>query len=183
MKLRNLYLVITLLILCYSCKNADKFTDVIYMTGTEQDVTTRFSIDGPASIGVSATSSKKVESDITVSFNVANHLIESYNKENGTNYKPLPENAYALSAQQSVMKSGSNVTEPIMFSILNLDDFEEGITYMAPISIAGIEGELDVLESARTSYVVINRTIITHAASLNANSFSIPKFAEDANLQ
>ena len=105
MRLKYIIAGISLLLLA-SCKEADEFRDVVYMTGTESTVISRLTIDGPATMGVSATCSSKIEgTDVKVSFTVEPGLVESYNVKNGTKYTVLPEGSYRLSESQSVIKA------------------------------------------------------------------------------
>lgn len=172
------------LLLLASCKEADEFRDVVYMTGTESTVISRLTIDGPATMGVSATCSSKIEgTDVKVSFTVEPGLVESYNVKNGTKYTVLPGGSYRLSESQSVIKAGSNVSEPIMFNIDSTEKLQEGVVYMLPISLANVEGK-KMLDSGRTLYLIVNQTIITSACSLSGSvSFNVPKFKENPSLK
>ncbi len=163
------------------CQNADKFQDVLYFTGTENSATTRYSVEGPSEIGLSVTASRKVDSDIKISLKTTPELVEAYNKLNNKLYQPLPAGSYELSSSTLTMEAGENVSGRIRLIIKSLEDFQEGVTYCMPVSIVGAEGDLPVLEASRTIYIVINRTIITHAASLTSNYFKVP-FSENAAL-
>lgn len=172
------------LLLLASCKEADEFRDVVYMTGTESTVISRLTIDGPATMGVSATCSSKVEDeDVKVSFIIEPDLVNSYNEKNGTKYTVLPEGSYRLSDTQSVIRTGSNVSEPVMFNIDSTEKLQEGLVYMLPISLASVQGK-SMLNSGRTLYLIVNQTIITSACSLAGNvSFNVPKFKEEPSLK
>lgn len=172
------------LLLLASCKEADEFRDVVYMTGTESTVISRLTIDGPATLGVSATCSSKVEDeDVKVNFIIEPELVNSYNEKNGTKYTALPEGSYRLSDTQSVIRTGSNVSEPVMFNIDSTEKLQEGLVYMLPISLASVQGK-SMLNSGRTLYLIVNQTIITSACSLAGNvSFNVPKFKEEPSLK
>lgn len=172
------------LLLLASCKEADEFRDVVYMTGTESTVISRLTIDGPATMGVSATCSSKVEDeDVKVNFIIEPELVNSYNEKNGTKYTALPEGSYRLSDTQSVIRTGSNVSEPVMFNIDSTEKLQEGLVYMLPISLASVQGK-SMLNSGRTLYLIVNQTIITSACSLAGNvSFNVPKFKEEPSLK
>ena len=173
-----------LLMAVSSCKKADEFRDVVYMTGTESSVVTRMTIDGPSTMGISATCSSKIEEgEIGVAFACNPELVASYNEQYGSNYEPLPEGCYMLSAEKSSIKAGSNVSEPVMFCINSTETMKEGVQYMMPISIASANG-IELLESCRTLYVVINQTIITPACHLSGRaSYIVPGFAEHPELK
>lgn len=182
-RLRYIIAGISLLLLA-SCQKADEFRDVVYMTGTESTVISRLTIDGPATVGLSATCSSKIEgADVKVGFKTEPDLVGSYNAKNGTKYTVLPEGSYRLSESQSLIKAGSNVSEPIMFSIDSTEKLQEGLVYMLPISLTSVEGK-NMLESGRTLYLVVNQTIITSACSLSGSvSFNVPKFKENPSLK
>lgn len=165
----------------FSCKNEDKFQDVLYITGTEINSTVPLAVDGPTSMGVSVTSSALAVNDVVVDLSFAPELVADYNAKNGKNYKFLPEGTCALSEKSVTIKSGTNVSNSVMLDITAVDKFEEGVTYMTPIKIANVQGGTQVLESSRVIYVVLSKTINTVAASLENNYFEVD-FARDHSL-
>lgn len=181
MKIKYILYPVVIFSLMLSCKNADDFQDMIYFTGTEKSTAAKFTIDGPASMGISVTSSTKLGGDIHVKVKTAPELIEGYNKVNDKQYKALPEGSYDLSTETATILNGQNVSSQIKFSVNSLDNFEEGVTYCMPVTIVNTDGNLPVLESCRTLYVVIDRTIITYAASLTNNYFKVP-FSKNEEL-
>lgn len=183
MKLKYLLFVVTLVTLCFSCKNEDKYKDVIFVTGAETDVTARMTVDGPATFGVSATCTAKLDKDVTVNFTIDNSLIDAYNRKFKKNYKKLPDGCYALATTSSTIQAGYSVSDPIMFDLTSADEFEEGAAYVVPVSITNVDGGIEVLESCRTIYIVINKTIITKAAYLSSNFLKVPKFLEHPELK
>lgn len=182
-RLRYIIAGISLLLLA-SCQKADEFRDIVYMTGTESTVISRLTIDGPTTVGLSATCSSKIEgADVKVGFKAEPNLVDSYNAKNGTKYTVLPEGSYRLSESQSLIKAGSNVSEPIMFSIDSTENLQEGLVYMLPVSLTSVEGK-NMLESGRTLYLIVNQTIITSVCSLSGSvSFNVPKFKENPSLK
>lgn len=185
MRLKTIYCgMVALLLAVSSCKKADEYRDVVFMTGTESTVVSRMTIDGPSTMGISATCSAKVtDQEVGVTFACSPELVESYNEKFGTNYEVLPQGCYTLSAEQSVIKVGSSVSEPVMFCINSTESMQEGVLYMMPVSIVSAQG-IDLLESCRTIYIVINQTIVTQACHLGGNaSFEVPGFAQDPSLK
>lgn len=174
MKTKYILYPVLMFSLLLSCKNADDFQDMIYFTGTEKSTTAKFAIDGPTNMGISISASTKVSGDVGVQVKAAPELIDEYNKVNDKMYKLLPEGSYDLSTTQVTISDGQSVSDQIRFSINSLEQFEEGVTYCMPITIVGTDGGMPVLEPCRTLYMVIDRTIITHAASLTANYFKVP---------
>lgn len=180
--IKDILLAVLLTFIAASCKEADEFSDVVFMTGTESSSITRLTIDGPATMGISATSSSKVVTDVKVSFAVDNTLVATYNGENGSNYKALPEGSFRLSSSESVIKAGSNVSDPVMFHLDSTEELEDGIVYLVPIALTNVEG-MSLLQSGKTQYIIINRTIVTSALSLANTRFYVPNFQKDASLK
>lgn len=172
-----------LFLLLTGCKNAEELNHLIYMTGTEKTTVSRITIDGPQSFGVSATCTAKAEQDLHITFRIDDSLVEQYNAEKGTNFKVLPKECYNMEQMESVIEQGSCVSTPVMFNITTTEGMEDGAVYLVPISLASAEG-YPILESCRTNYIVINRTIITKVLSLSGSrSLNVPKFKESPELQ
>lgn len=183
-KLFNIGFLLSLFLVFFnSCKEADELVNVVYMTGTEKTTLTRVSIDGPTEFGISATCTEKVNKDVRVEFSINSSLVDSYNSEKGTSYRALPEGVGKLEKNVSVIKSGSNISEAIMFLLTTTEGLEEGISYLVPITLVSADG-YQVLESCRTVYVLLNQVIVTKALSLaNYTRFYVPKFKENAELK
>lgn len=164
-----------------SCKNAEEFQDVLYFTGTETSPVTKMTVDGPSDIGLSVSSSSKVDHDVQIQIKATPELLESYNLQNGKVYQNLPEGCYELSTSNLTLSSGKCVSSPFRLTINSVADFKEGVTYCLPVSIVNVDGNIPVLETSRTVFVVINQVIITKAASLKNNYFAVP-FAKDVTL-
>lgn len=166
--------LISILALLASCKNADDLKHVVYFTGTDVSVSTRISVDGPASMGLSISASNVVEGELIAKVSADPSLINAFNKKQGTEYQMLPSSAYELSASQLVIADGKNVSKPIEFHIKSIAGMEENITYCVPLSITEVVGQYPVLESARTLYVIIDKIIITPAAYLSSAIYEVP---------
>lgn len=182
MRTKYLLIIAAFISVFTSCKNADDFQDVIYFTGTETTPTAKFTVDGPADMGLSISTSSKVENDIKVQIKANPDLLDSYNQLNGKVYQILPAECYELSSSDITIAAGKCVSKPVRLSITSVESFEEGVTYCLPLSIVNVEGNLPVLESSRTVYVVVNQTIITKAAVTTGTYFLVP-FDKDPNLK
>jgi Domain of unknown function (DUF1735)/Concanavalin A-like lectin/glucanases superfamily len=176
--IRRKYLLTVLILFVgfISCKKATQYHAVLYFTGTDQAPEIKFTVDASSAMGISVTSSYKVEKDITVNIKIKPEMVDSYNSLNGTAYQFLPAGSYNFAATSVTIKNGTNVSDPAMFSIVTLVDFKEGITYCVPITITDVVGDIPVLESSRTMYLIIKRVIITQAVSLAPNYFTVPGF-------
>lgn len=179
MKTKFILLTAFIITLCSACKNAEDLEDVLYFTGTETSPVSQYTIDGPTEIGITVSSSCLVSSEQTINISPASDKLEEYNNENRKSYKSLPEGSYKLSDNKVILKAGENVSEQLILSVLNTDNFEEGAVYCMPLTISNVEGGMPVLESSRTIYVVLNQTIITQAAQ--SKNMPIP-FENDPSL-
>lgn len=178
--MRSKYLFAALILIAgafYGCQKATKYHPALYFTGTEQFPEKKISIEGPVDIDVSVTSSIIVSNNINVKIKIQPELVDSYNDLNGTAFKFLPDGSFNLSATEVVINRGVNISDIVRFSITSLTNFQEGDTYCVPISIIETNGNIPVLESSRTLYIIIKQTIITQAASLVSNRyFRVPSF-------
>ncbi|MDH6311189.1 hypothetical protein M2451_004120 [Dysgonomonas sp. PFB1-18] len=157
-----------------SCNNAEEFKDVVYFTGTDVSPVVKYSLEEPTPIGLSVRSSAKVSGDVKVGIKVNESLVDQYNEVNGTNYILLPKNAYSFDISSVTIESGKYATEPFYLNITSIDDFRDEDTFCLPIEITDVkEGDMPILESSKVMYVVINKTIITKAATLNGTYFRV----------
>lgn len=168
------YMLIMGMLFLISCQNVESYKDVVYFTGTESTPIKRVSTEEPTSIGLSVTSSCKVEEDVKIGIKISPEKVDAFNKKEGVEYKLLPENLYQLSSKELKIEIGDNVSKPFELIVQNIEDFEPEVTYLLPISIDYVEGGLDVLETSRTIYVIISTPLITNAVNLNGKYYKIP---------
>lgn len=193
MKLNNIITISLCVILLIACKENEDYRDVIYMSGVENSVSRLFTIDPDASaseIAFNVSSSDKQAESLVVDLKEDLSLIESYNSRFEKDYKPLPEGSYTISKpdpdpnetdkqilglnkNQVLIKSGSNVSTPMKLSVNDISKFEEGVTYVLPVSIVSNSAGIDILNPSATIYFVINQTIITQAAVLTRNYLQV----------
>ncbi len=161
-----------------NCKKYKEYKDVILMTGTETSKVAKFTVEGvPSSFAVSATATGKVSEDITVSFAVDTSLVAAYNTERSANYYAAPTGSYEVSGNSGVIKTGTNVSDPITIRITSLGDFVDGRTYIIPVTIKSVTGPLEVLEASRTIYLKVARvTQFTSVDISNPNFYDSDTF-------
>lgn len=152
--------------LAAGCQESQEYFDAIYFTGTEASPLTNVYIDGPSSIAVSITSTRKAEADITVEVEVDQAALDTYNANNGTSYVMLPDGCYTLSSQTVVIRAGSAVSDPLSVVIESMDDFDFGTLYCLPLRIKGCSDGTAVLASSERSYIVFNQLIKTRGVDL-----------------
>ncbi len=183
MKTKYIVLITLLISIFTSCKNAEELHDVIYFTGTETSPAVSYTINGPAELGVTVTSSCLAPTDQKISIKANPEMVTTYNSEYKKNYKTIPEENYKLSQNEIILEAGKNVSEQLILSLLSTEGFEEGATYCMPLTITNVEGGLEILESSRTIYVVLQQQIITQAADLKGFASASPGFENDASLE
>ena len=164
-----------------ACQESIQYADVVYFTGTENSPVTSMYVDGPSSMGITVTSSAKLSSEMTVDVEVNGAAVDVYNAAHGTAYKMLPEGSYKLSSSNLKIEAGKNVSLPVNFEILSMDDFEEGVAYCAPLTITGTSNGMKVLEASRTTYVLISQIITTKGLETRGNNYvSFPSITNNA---
>lgn len=155
--------------LAAGCQESQKYTDVIYFTGTESSPLTNVYIDGPSSIAVSVTSSAKLDHDVDVALEVDPAGLEAFNTLKGTSYALLPAGSYDLSTNTATIKAGSSVSDPVAVVIESMDDLEFGVLYCLPLRIAGTSDGTQVLASSRSTFIVFNQLIKTRGVDLQGS--------------
>lgn len=159
-------LAAALMVSSTSCDNGTEFRDAVFVTGTLTSQNIRFLVDGnSSSMGLTVTSSAKAGSDIKVDFKPAPELLEAYNAKIGRNYQLPPEDAYTIEGGEIVIKAGTNQSTAMKLTA-NSDKLQEGTSYCLPVTINSVEGDLSVLETGRTAYVIFTKVIHIKAANL-----------------
>jgi len=155
-----------------TCQKYVEVDDMVFMTGTETDKLAKFTVENiPSSFSVTATSTCKVNKDITVNFAIDTNLVAVYNAEMSANFYTPPAGSYVLSSTSSSIKSGTNVSEPVTVSIVSVDDFIDGRSYMIPVTISSVKGPYNVLEPSRTIYLKVARIIYFNSIDISDPSF------------
>lgn len=181
MKAKYLLLTIFWVGILSACTNVETFKDVLYFTGTEDSPAVKYTIDGPAEIGVTVSASCQVTSDQIIRVRVDQDKLEGYNALYGKKYKMVPTKDYMLSNDEIILKAGENISEQLIFSLLRASNFEEGVTYCVPLTITDVTGGMPVLDSSRTVYLVLNQVMVVNAANLSRTNMQLP-FESDPSL-
>lgn len=117
---------------------------------------------GGLNVAIPAVCKAPAEGDITVTFEINNGLIDAYNAENETNYKPMPAEALVLNNQSVVIPSGELKSDSV-FTINFTDDadilatLEDLDGYLIPVSIKSISGgnAKQAVSVPSISYIVV----------------------------
>lgn len=177
MKLYKSYILSLMAILLWGCKGSEDFCDVAYVTGTMSSPVIKFNLDGPSSIGITVSTTTKVENDMNFKLQVRPELLSSYNQANGRSFEIPPSEAFELTNQEVVINSGGHISSQAKLTISDPSLLKDGVSYCIPVSIVSSEGELDVMESGRTAFVAISKVITSKVASLQgSNYFTVSSF-------
>lgn len=182
MKTKILFILTFLSMALTGCKNPDRFKDVLYFTGTENSPISKYSVNGPTEIGITVTSSCLASQDQEIKIAVDQNKLESFNTEYGKKYKLVPLEDIKLSSNKILLKSGQNVSEPLVLSLLKTEHFEEGVTYCLPLSITSVSDNTSVLETSKTIFVVLEQVVVTKALDLKQSTYYSVPFANNQSL-
>lgn len=165
-----------LAIIFAGCSNGPEFKDAVFVTGTLSSKNVRFPVDGVSEKVFTVTSSAKATTDIKVKMQPAPELLEDYNKQTGRNFVLPPADSYTLEGGELVIKSGSSQSTQMKL-VADGDKLQEGVSYCLPLTITDVEGDLNILETSRTAYVLFSKVISIKAANLaGRGGFDIPMF-------
>lgn len=154
-----------------ACQESMQYRDVVFFTGTESSAVTSMYVEGPTSMGLTVSSSAKLDSPVTVGVEVAPDALPAFSQAQGTEYKMLPEGSYKLDEDRFTIEAGKNVSLPVNFEILSMDDFEDGALYCVPIRLTETSNGMDILNASRVTYVVINQIITTKGPDLGRKTY------------
>jgi hypothetical protein len=184
MKIKKNYLFLfVMILLCGSCQKASEYQDMLFITGTETQPTTKFTIDGPSSMGLTVTATDKVENETKVTLKIRPDLLDAYNKANGCSYEMPPEGSFELQNNEVILRQGAYISSQAKLNILSTEEFAEGAIYCIPVSIVSANGGMNVLETSRTTFIIINRVLITKAVDLKGSTyFTVPTFVTSTDV-
>lgn len=153
----------------------------LLMTGTEKTPMQKLVVeDTPSSYSITVKATRKVDEDTKVTLAIDTAAVTKYNKQNGSNYYPIPLSCIELENKEVTIKAGSAVSEATAVKVVSTEDFVEGRSYMIPVSIKSAEGGVDnVIEPSRTLLVRISRVLNFHHLTYDASGSSCYKFTDD----
>ena len=179
-KLTTLFLA-TAALAAGACQKSLEYRDVVYFTGTESSPMTSMYVEGPTALGLTVTTSNKLESQMTVGVKVDPAALASFSEAQGVDYVMLPEGSYKLDENSFTVEAGKNVSLPVKFEITSMDDFVDGAKYCVPITLTETSNGMDILKASKTTYVVINQIITTQGPDLNKSYYiSFPTIINNA---
>ena len=183
MKQKLIYLSILLIGLFSSCKNGIEFENAVYITGTEGSDTRQLVVDGvPSEVAFSITLADLIDKDIEAEIEIDNSLIDVYNTKNHKNYKAMPEGSFSLSVSSLTIEAGNLRSDPAKITITDDSGFEEGSSYLIPVKIKKINGDVRLLEASSVVYFAVIKTIVTRACNLRGSLFFRADFSRYNDL-
>lgn len=162
----------------WGCQETITRGDCILMTGTGSNNIVKFAIDEQDTYGISVTSTICVEENVKVGLKVEPDLLDDYNKKNKTNYLLPPVESYELEKNEVEIAVGQSVSSASLLRITNKDNFVTGASYVIPVTITHANTDLDILDSGRTIFLKLSRTINFKALYVGTTSMS-QKFVMD----
>jgi len=159
-----------------SCQPGDKINpgrEVLVISGIERGALVSFGVEeAPETYSLVVNSTRVVSKDTKVKLSLDNSLVEKYNSENNMGFKALPEGDVTLSTNEVTITAGKASSDVCEVKLNTLAHFEEGATYVIPVTITGNDADMEVLEAERTIYLKVARTIMHSSIDINNSSFS-----------
>jgi len=175
----NIIMLMALLVggLFTACNSeGDKFDynkRALFISGTENNPVVKFTVeDTPSSYTVTVQSTKVLDEDVTLTLAIDPSLVDTYNAENSTNYYAIPTSAVTLSNPTVTISAGSALSDAAVASLVSTEEFVEGRTYLIPITIQSMNGNEDIIPTAKTIYLRVSRIINFYAINANATASS-----------
>lgn len=158
--------------LLFSCDDAEKHKDIMFITGSEVDPISKYTVEMPKDIALTVSASSKLSEKATIVMDVDANLIEEYNKKYKANALVLPSTSYSVSNKTVEIEAGGHVSTPMKVSLNDVSGLIPAQAYILPVRIMESQGGFPVLESARIMYLAISRTLVTQGARINGAYFS-----------
>ena len=165
---------------CSEGDDMDYNKNGLFISGTEAVALQKFVVDDtPATYTVTVQSTKKMDRNITVELALAPDMVQTYNAHNKTNYFPIPDGAVELVNPQVTISAGTALSTSSSVKVISTEQFEEGRTYLIPVTIKQVEGNVEVIRSSQTIYLYVSRIMQFWAVNSNANASSNYVFPDE----
>lgn len=146
----------------------------LLITGTGSSNVQRLVVeDVPTSYPITVSATRKVSSDVDLTLAIDTSLVQEYNAKNGTNFYAVPAGSVELASNKLKIEAGSTLSNSTTVNVVNTDNFQQGRTYMIPVTItSSTGGGANVIEASRTMYIRISRIISFYALENDYNASS-----------
>lgn len=132
---------------------------------------------------IEASIAQPVDYDVTVSYKADETLVDTYNKAYYDNAIMMPSGTYDIPKPSLTIPAGSVVSTKLAIKFSKLNELDTKQTYVLPVTIS--EANIDVLNSAKTTYYVFKGAALINVVADMENNFLQPvdlKWANPAPL-
>ena len=112
----------------------------------------------------------KTENDLIVTFRIERDSLDVYNRQNNTDYRLLPDEAYEFT--DSIVTIYAGETCSLVPAVVNIHaaKLPEVGKYLLPVKLISVEGgEYEINQSRNLLYIMINATILKNPADYPEN--------------
>lgn len=169
----------------------DKFQygkEVIFMAGTEENPVVKLAVgdNPPATYNVVVSASGLVDKDVTVTLSIGDTtVVNAYNASHSSAYITVTEDQVEVPSTTVTIPAGTATSEALSVTLNDFSFIKNGAKYMIPVTIKEVSGtDFEVLESSRTVYIRLARTISFYSLSMdNTNLYSEFEFKDDQEVE
>lgn len=179
--MKNIFIPICMLVMLglSACKaEYDPLTENIYIADAENMNSKRLTVDEEGgSTSFTVRMSAPASTQVTATLGTDASVINEYNRQNGTNYLPLPEHLYSFTQEEVTIEPGKLSAPPVKVNIKPFDDTViDGDKYAIPVNISNVNGT-SLLEASSHLVILLDQVIVTNI--LKNASFSPFKFPDE----
>lgn len=161
--------------------------EVIFMAGTEENPVVKLAVgdEPPATYNVVVSASGLVEKDVTVTVSVGDtSAVKAYNESHNSDYVTVTADKVSVSSTTVTIPAGTATSEALSVTLNDFSFIKNGVKYMIPVTIKEVSGtDFEVLESSRTVFIRLARTISFYTLSLDdIGMYSEFEFAADKEV-
>lgn len=120
------------------------------------------------------------QQDIHITYKVEPSLVATYNAAYYDNAIELPEECYKIPEPNAIINAGGVKSTEVSIFFQNLDNLDRDLIYVLPVTIS--EVNMDILESARTSYFVIKGAALINTVANITGIKLYPNFSNEGAM-
>ncbi|MBE8712469.1 DUF1735 and LamG domain-containing protein [Sphingobacterium hungaricum] len=168
-------------LLLASCKNEEVFDNNVFIsTPKVETILIKPSVLSDSRI-LQISIARAESNDIAVDFAVDQSLVSKFNLAYGETAILLPSNHYKMSSMNSVIPTGSVLSNPIDVNFLAINTLDRDITYVLPVRVSN--SNLNVLQSGSITYYLIKAgALINVVADIENNYLNAATLANASAL-
>ncbi|GKI23414.1 hypothetical protein CE91St19_28160 [Odoribacter laneus] len=92
------------------------------------------------------------DSDIHITFQIDEKLVEEFNARQGTDYSLLPRECWEFPQQETYIPAGNQQSLPLYINVSAMGYVSVPDSYLLPVTLAETNSEIPVLENYKTTY-------------------------------